>query len=341
MCANLPDYLDNRQNAKEKWVKNISSKTLSKHQNSIIQKGAGFAITPPNIPIDEFIVSTERASREMHPGAAAAMRAEVAELLLNAKKPTSNISKEERIAMKELNEDGTIIIVPADKGKCLVVMDKDEYVRKMEMKLSDINTYRKNDDDPTIRIKKELATKLKEIHDSKDIDYATYMRLYPSRTQIPRMYGQPKIHKQGNPLREIVDSNGSVYKAVDKYISKVIKPLTGKTDYYVKNSEHFVNSIKNIKVEEGETLVSYDVTALYPSIPQEEAIDIISQKLLQDNSLKKRTGMTPHHIIELLRICVNNTYFVFNIKLYMQKNGLAIGASTSGFAAEIFMEKIE
>ena len=35
--------------------------------------------------------------------------------------------------MKNLKEDESIVIVPADKGKCLVVMDKDEYIKRWKI----------------------------------------------------------------------------------------------------------------------------------------------------------------------------------------------------------------
>ena len=101
------------------------------------------------------------------------------------------------------------------------------------------------------------------------------------------MYGQPKIHKANYPLREIVDSTGSVAKEVDKYISRILKKYVGKTEYYVKNSAHFVESIKDMKVEDDEILVSYDVTALYPSVPQNEAIDIIHEILSGDENPRR------------------------------------------------------
>ena len=88
-----------------------------------------------------------------------------------------------------------------------------------------------------------------------------------TKTKIPRMYGQPKVHKQGNPLREIVDSTGSAAKETDRFISKIIKQYVGKSEYYVKNSAHFAEMTKDLRVEEDEILVSYDVTTLYPSVP--------------------------------------------------------------------------
>ena len=48
-------------------------------------------------------------------------------------------------------------------------------------------------------------------------------------------------------------------------------------------------------------LVSYDVTALYPSVPQDEALDIIYEKLSQDEDLKDKTSMTAENVITLLK----------------------------------------
>ena len=51
--------------------------------------------------------------------------------------------------------------------------------------------------------------------------------------------------------------------------------------------------------------------------------------------------MSAENMRALLRTCVSKTYFVFNNKLYLQVDGLAIGASSSGPAAELFMERLE
>ena len=112
-------------------------------------------------------------------------------------------------------------------------------------------------------------------------------------------------------------------------------------EYSIRNSKQFIEKAKNIIVEEGETLISYDVKALYPSIPQEEVLDLINQKLTNDNELKDRTPITGPNIMRLMKVCVNNTFFMFNGKLYKQIDGLAIGRSTSGFGAELYMYEFE
>ena len=61
----------------------------------------------------------------------------------------------------------------------------------------------------------------------------------------------------------------------------------------------------------------------------------------EDKDLKEKTTMSAENVIALFKLCVKMTYFAFNKNLYQQIDGLAIGASSSGFAAEIFMEKLE
>ena len=126
-----------------KWVNNISSHhTLS--EVKLLKRGANFSVTPPKLPIDDFIVAAEEAGKRLDPGSAAAMKAEIVDIIKkeNTKKRYSNITKEEREVIKELRNRKEITIVPADKGRCIVVMDRLEYVKKMEEKLSDKATYK-------------------------------------------------------------------------------------------------------------------------------------------------------------------------------------------------------
>ena len=80
----------------------------------------------------------------------------------------------------------------------------------------------------------------------------------------------------------------------------------------MKNFAHFVESIKDLKVEEDEILVSYDNTALYPGVPQNEAINIIHEILTGNENLKEKTSLSADNVIELFKICVKTTYFAFN-----------------------------
>ena len=69
------------------------------------------------------------------------------------------------------------------------------------------------------------------------------------------------------------------------------------------------------------------IVALYPSVPQDQAIDLFNEKLVNDEHLNDTTKMTPEQIIKLFKTIVKCTYFMFDKKLYTQIDGLAIGAA--------------
>ena len=72
-------------------------------------------------------------------------------------------------------------------------------------------------------------------------------------------------------------------------------------------------------------MISYDVSALFASIPVTSAIEIIRNKLEQDTELQKRTTMSANNILGLLEFCLCHTYFLFQGQFYEQTKGMAMG----------------
>src|SRR6202044_3940579 len=101
----------------------------------------------------------------------------------------------------------------------------------------------------------------KIISDS-NLDEKLKKKLIPSSECIPRIYGLPKIHKEGAPLRPIVNTIGSPTYELAKYVARILKPLVGNTDSFIKDSHDFVKLIKNEKLERDDLLVSFDVVSL-------------------------------------------------------------------------------
>ena len=88
-------------------------------------------------------------------------------------------------------------------------------------------------------------------------------------------------------------------------------------------------------------MVSYDVEALFTSVPLEESISIIEKLLEEDKDLHQRTAMSVNQIICLLKFCLNTTYFTFQGKMYEQVRGAAMGSPLSPIVANLFMEDLE
>ena len=135
--------------------------------------------------------------------------------------------------------------------------------------------------------------------------------MYPKGCVPPKFYGLPKIHKPDNPLRPIMSSCGSVTYGVAKELAKILKPLVGKSPHHIASTQDFVEQATLIKLETGECLSSYDVSALFTSVPIDPALNIIRDLLDKDTTLMERTLMEVSDIILLLEFGLKNTYFSF------------------------------
>ena len=61
-----------------------------------------------------------------------------------------------------------------------------------------------------------------------------------------------------------------------EYLGKeILRPLVGLNNHHIINSEDFINKIADLEVPPGQKLVSYDVSALFTSIPINEAMSIV------------------------------------------------------------------
>ena len=92
------------------------------------------------------------------------------------------------------------MVLTANKGVSMVVVDREEYIQKSEELLQQPN-YKILQSDPTTKYKNKLISLLKSIKAEGGIDKKTYRRLYPTGAVPPKYYGLPKVHKQGDATK--------------------------------------------------------------------------------------------------------------------------------------------
>ena len=101
-----------------------------------------YAITPRHILIKEIVASVEQSITNLPTDCKDELRADICSILKKAKMPaTSNITREEREAVKELKRDDWIIILPANKGNATVVLNKPDYNEQVTAMLQDTIVY--------------------------------------------------------------------------------------------------------------------------------------------------------------------------------------------------------
>ena len=202
-------------------------------------------------------------------------------------------------------------------------MNKD-YGKKAEELLKQ-PTYKTISSDPTTKYKNKLINR----------------RLYPTGARSPKFYGLPKIHKEGTSLRPIFSSIGAVSYETSKALARILKSLVGKSPYHVQNTQDFIHHIQDIKLEEDQCIMSYDVKALFTSVPIQPAISIITKLLDKDPELQQRTSLSVNNITSLLEFCLKSTYFTFQGRYLEQQEGDAMGSPISPIVATFYMQDFE
>ena len=140
---------------KKKWFINMSSRQLTHIETDLLAKGLNFSITSKTLPNKDIIATVEDATaKDLEKEEPDMIRAKVSLTLQNSKPPKDTLSKDERKALKELQSDTSIVILPADKGTSTITLNREDYLEKcMDHIIAHINY-----------LKKILLPKLKPKH---------------------------------------------------------------------------------------------------------------------------------------------------------------------------------
>ena len=138
-----------------------------------------------------------------------------------------------------------------------------------------------------------------------------------------------------------MSSYGSVIYGVAKELTKILKPFVGKSPHHINNAHDFAEHVKHITLAPGECLSSYDVSALFTSVPVDPALRVIKDLLEKDPTLEDSTVLPVEDIILLIEFCLKNMYFSFQDQFYEQVKGAAMGSLVNPIVANLYMEYFE
>nr|VZI42665.1 unnamed protein product [Spirometra erinaceieuropaei] len=273
----LPDPTSSRSGT---LVHNLSSKELTKEQAQVLRHKASFNTVdakPVNLiaAVESVINQTEAAEETKN-----LIRRQVTSLLITHK-PRETFTKVERDALRELKADKDIVIVPADKERSTVVLDRTDYLQKAKNLLEDRQFYVPCETNPIKTLTREINATLLALENSGAITATDRRMARAQETALARFYGLPKVHKEGAPLRPIVSRKGIPTYGLARWLFRRLKFLTADSDTTVCSSTQFLEKLKGVSLLPNEAMVSFDVTSLFTSIPQDLAIETV-QLLLRN-----------------------------------------------------------
>ena len=258
-------------------------------------------------------------------------------------------------ALRSLSKDKSIIIARPDKGNGVVVIDRKDYISKVEAILSDTSKFQKVDVD-AFKLSLKSETKLnsflrkltKEGSESR-LNESSYKEIYASGTTPGILYGLPKVHKHNWPIRPILSACNTPTYDLAKFLVPIINPIT-KNEYTVSNTFAFVKELVCFHAQ-SMFLATFDVKSLFTQIPLQETIDICVEQLFKDLECGKDGQMdlltvdykgkhsyfTKKDFKKMLELASLDMHFLFNSTLYKQVDGVAMGSPLGPTLANAFM----
>ena len=335
-----------------KVIINLSKRKLTPDETTILSHGLGFALPNHKINFVEHFFSFEKLLQSLQnknlPTDCELNKNELIKFIsstahtsfseFNEHKHTiPNLPECHSKALNDLKKDPTITITRPDKGRGTVILDKEEYIKEMEKLLEDTTKFTQISEQAftvITRAEDRLQRFLRTLLAEKIITKTTYGQLLPTGSSPGLLYGLPKTHKQGKlKFRPILSALGTFNYNLAKFLVPILDPLT-KNGYVVKNSYEFVNEVSEIKLDQF-VMASFDVVSLFTQIPLDETIEIICDSLFKDEGKVKE--FTKLKFKKLLGFAVKDSPFLFNNKLYVQQDGVAMGSPLGPSFANCFM----
>lgn len=323
------------------FVKNFSSIALTPEEDALLNKGLKFCLPPTRPPVDELIVDV-MSSVDKFPEEAGEEINEVAMRSIKNLKRTSQKNKQAEDMANTIKglKKKPIIIAKADKSNNVVIMDKDDYGRRMDSLILE-GGYVKIDSDPLNSMVNRVNEVLKKYSDLLCDNPQRELRKWKnSNPKVPRLYGYAKTHKladltssEGLKMRPVASNIDAPTEKIAKWLVTEFRKLTPPKGKSVKNAQEFMEVMKDVKIKRNETIGSYDVISLFPSIPMGVTYELLRLWLMKNNV----TGRKAEMYEELTRLCMEQNVFVYNGEFYAQLDGTAIGNSLSSFIAELYM----
>ena len=242
---------------------------------------------------------------------------------------TSNMTSEEEQALQHLMKDDGIVIRPADKGSGVVIMNKEDYLEKLAAELHDGSTYEAVKRDMTRHVSRQVKNITTSMHKRGYIGKHQMKYLNHDRPRPGQVQGNPKVHKEGNPLRLIVDGRNHPTERLAELAEQQLQEHVEGLESHVRDTGDFLQKLRRLPqpvtgrggVEP--LLFCMDVRKLYPSVPRREGLEACRAAL--DGRSSK--AIPTDEILKIIDLVLESNNFNLDAdRQFLQKEGTAIGS---------------
>ena len=251
-----------------------------------------------------------------------------------------NLSKEERFALKQLQNRTAIVIRPTDKRSAVVVQNTTADKDKVARQLSDDNFYNKLDRDPTVQNNAKIRQAVCSLKERGVINIKTAIDLVETKIKALHFYTLSRIHKSTSnpPGRTIVSSVRPQTERISAFVDLLLKPLFKDLPSYVRDTLDFLTALQAVPpLPDHALLFTMDVVVLYNNIPHVDGLEACRAFL---NGRRVQDPLT-EDIVKLAELVLTLNAFQFEHKYFLQIKGTAMRTRMAPSYANLFMGKLE
>ena len=110
--------------------------------------------------------------------------------------------------------------------------------------------------------------------------------------------------------------------SLNKYTTNILKASVKDENNNAKNSTTFSNYIRNVPIEHGKIMVSFDVSSLYTNIPIIDTLNIFKDYVSNDDQLTRKTSIPLDKFFDLVNLVLATIWSTFNSQFYQQTDSI-------------------
>ncbi|XP_068756806.1 uncharacterized protein [Montipora capricornis] len=144
-------------------------------------------------------------------------------------------------------------------------------------------------------------------------------------------------------MRPILSATQTYNYALAKWLDDKLK-LLAINQYMISDTFKFLNEVHELAINNGDILISYDVSSLFTDVPLEETIHLLANKAMLINNWFNEMyhlNLNKLDLADLLRTATKDKRFTFNGQLYELTDGVVMGFPLGPLLANVFMCSIE
>jgi hypothetical protein len=283
----------------------------------------------------------------------------------------TNYTHHELRELKDIASSPAIVLRPADKNQGLLMMDTADYIKKMNNELyagwppeardceepwmydllGDVENpppYRPiNAETAATRIdeaKSSINHWLLNYKSFLATSHTNFIRNNINLSRIPIIYGMGKIHKGLGAhfkMRCIVPNISTPTTNLSKFVSHYLNIAVNQCCTVLPNTISLILHLDTLEIPDDAFLCTADVTALYPSIPQDEGVTKVMKTLTRMQTQLGWADWLLKALERAMHIILKHNVFSFNGIHFIQQIGTAMGSAFAPAFANLYMFEVE